>query len=162
MTELGPPEGEGYDLQRVYAEKLRPFWFRWGDRWWQLPHLRMLDFEVQARVEAFDFAALTANEADTELAKRKVNELFDLLMGAEQGQAWQAVSPRPFGMLLDMIQAWSAHSGAEPGEAPASDGSSGSTGRPSKRTSTGSTASASRRRSPAKKAAAAGTPPGNS
>ena len=148
MSEVKPPEGEGYDLQRVYAEQVRPFWFRWADRWWQLPHLKMLDYEVQARIEAFDFGELTSDDA----AKQKINELFDLIMGPEQGAEWRTVT-RPANMILDMIRAWAKHSGTEAGEAPASSGSSASTGRPSKPTSTASTASASRKRSPAKKAA---------
>lgn len=150
-----PPEGEGYDLQQVYAEAAKPFWFRWADRWWQLPHLRMLDFEVQAAVESFDFAELTGEGVTAEQAKAKVNELFDLIMGEQQGQDWRKQT-RPLPMLLDMLQAWMKHSGAEQGEASASGGSSRSTGRPSKRTSTGSTGSASRRRS---KAVQAASPP---
>jgi len=158
VTEVQPPEGEGYDLQQVYAEKIRPFWFRWADRWWQLPHLKMVDFEVQAKVESFEALAEKIGD-DVDAAKAEVNALFDLLMGDAQAADWRATA-RPVGMLFDMLRAWVKHSGAEPGESPASDGSSKSTGRPSKRTSTGSTESASRRRSPAKKAVA--TPPASS
>lgn len=152
MSTEQPPEGEGYDLQAVYAEKAKPYWFKWQDRWWKLPHLRMLDFEVQAEIEAFDFANLVSDDStkdELEAAKEHLNELFDLIMGAEQGKAWRDVE-RPFNMLMDMLAGWTKHSGAAEGEAPASDGSSKSTGRPSKRTSNGSTASASRKRSPAK------------
>jgi hypothetical protein len=162
MSDLEPPEGEGYDLQRVYAEKLKPFWFRWDDRWWKLPHLRMLDFEVQAQVESFDFGALTDSK-DIEATKTRVNDLFTLLMGGELGAQWRT-TVRPLTMLLDMVNRWVEHSGGTPGEAQASPDSSKSTGRPSKRTSTASTGSGSRRPSRAKKAApaAAATPPGSS
>lgn len=167
MTDLQPPEGEGYDLQAVYAEDNKPFWFRWADRWWMIPHLKMLDFEVQAEIENFDFSSVTAPEGgdvDVAAARAKLNELFDLIMGEQQGQQWREV-PRPIGFLIEMLNKWTTHSGAKPGEAPASESSSASTGRPSKRTSTGSTASGSRKRSaPAKKAAPkkeikAATPP---
>lgn len=162
MSDRRPPEGEGYDLQKVYAEKAKPFWFHWEDQWWTLPHLRMLDFEVQARVSEFDFGELAEVSGDEaiEAAKAKVNELFALLMGPEQAAEWAEVS-RPLEPLLDMIQQWSKHSGADQGESSASAGSSRSTGRPSKRTSTASTGSGSRKRSTAKKAAPAKavTPP---
>ena len=163
-----PPAGEGYDLQQVYAEKMRPFWFRWADRWWELPHLRMLDFEVQGQVADFDFSILATSDSDAlEEAKTKLNQLFDLLMGPELAGEWRKV-PRPLEVLLDMVQRWSKHSGTDVGESSASDDSSGSTGRPSKPTSTGSTASGSRKRSPAprkapaKKAAKAVTRRGSS
>lgn len=149
--EQGPPEGEGYDLQAVYAENLKPFWFRWGNRWWQLPHLRMLDFEVQARVESFQ-DDVTAVGDNVDQLRALVNGLFDMLLGEEQGVEWRLIS-RPGDAILDMIHAWMKHSGATPGESAASDGSSKSTGRPSKRTSTGTTGSGSRRRSTAKKVA---------
>lgn len=161
--DLQPPEGEGYDLQRVYAEKAKPFWFRWEDQWWKLPHLTMLDFEIQAQVAEFDFAELAADDMDIEESKKKLNELFDLLMGAEQGKQWRDVS-RPLPVLLDMIHQWTAHSGGSSGESSASSGSSESTERPSKRTSTASTGSGSRKRSTAKKTAPrkAATPRANS
>lgn len=159
MSDLQPPEGEGYDLQRIYSEKTKPFWFRWEDQWWKLPHLKMLDFEVQARVAGFDFASLAADDMGVDEAKKKVNELFDLLMGVEQSARWSKAT-RPLEPLLDMIRQWSEHSGGNSGESSASSGSSESTARPSKRTSTGSTESGSRRRSPVKKAARkAVTPP---
>lgn len=162
MTDLQPPEGEGYDLQRVYAEKLKPFWFRWEDQWWTLPHPKMLDFEVQAEIESFDFSALTDEGSDIEAAKGRLNTLYDLIMGEEQGTRWRATT-RPVQMQLDMLNEWIARAGGQQGEAPASNDSSVSTGRPSKRTSSGSTASGSRRRSPAKKAAAkAATAPASS
>lgn len=147
MTAPQPPEGEGYDLQAVYAENVKPFWFRWADRWWQLPHLKMLDFEVQARVETFQDVIAAADGVDQ--MRERVNELFDMLMGDVQGADWRMV-PRPGNAILEMFQAWAKHSGATEGEASASDGSSRSTGRPSKRTSSGSTGSASRKRSPRK------------
>lgn len=153
MSDLQPPEGEGYNLQRVYAEKAKPFWFFWEDRWWKLPNLQMLDFEVQIQVAEFDFGSLTEDSAGLAEAKEKVNSLFDLIMGEEQGPEWRK-TVRPINMINDMLRSWGEHSGSESGESSASDGSSKSTGRPSKPTSKGSTGSASRRRSPARKAAA--------
>lgn len=150
MTDMTPPEGEGYDLQRIYAEK-KPFWFYWADRWWKLPNLQMIDFEIQVKVATFDFADLTEDAAGVEAAKKKVNDLFDLIMGEEQGAQWRLVS-RPIQPMLEILHRWSEHSGAESGESSASNGSSGSTGRPSKRPSKPSTGSGSRRRSAAKPA----------
>ena len=144
-------EEQGYDLQRLYAEKVGgPFRFRWADRWWELPNMRMLDIELQDRIEKLDEAVA---DLDT------MNALFGDLLGAEQDAEWRKV-PRPLGMLLDMFAAWTEHSKAKLGESPASDGSSKSTGRPSKRTSNGSTASASASRSAPRKRAA--TPRGSS
>jgi hypothetical protein len=149
VSDRRPPQGEGFDLQRVYAEKTKPFWFRWEDQWWTLPHMKMLDFEVQARVAEFDFATLADLGSDPEgiaAARTKVDEFFALLMGDEQGADWAKVS-RPLHPLLDMIREWTEHSGGDMGESSASEGSSPSTGRPSKRTSKSSTRSGSRRRS---------------
>jgi hypothetical protein len=138
MTEKKP-----YDLQRLYAEKAGgPFEFTWGDRTWTLPNLLMLDIEVQDRIENVDPSG----------GVESFNQLFDDIMGAEQGAEWRK-QVRPLPMLMDLLQAWTEHSGAQLGEAPASAGSSKSTARPSKRTSTGSTASASRGRSRAAKKA---------
>lgn len=143
MTAPEPPEGEGFDLQAVYAENgVEPFRFRWADQWWELPHLLMLDFEVQARVEEFD---------PTTTTKDDINIFFVDVMGQEQADRWRQVT-RPAPMLMAMLRQWVKHSGGTPGESAASDGSSKSTGRPSKRTSTGGTGSASRTRSTAKKA----------
>lgn len=66
--------------------------------------------------------------------------------------------------VVPLFERWTAASGSQPGESPASSSSSGSTERPSKPTSTGSTASGSQRRSTAKKATGAKVVslPGNS
>ena len=134
---------EGYDLQRVYGEKVGgPFSFRWADRWWTLPNMLMLDFEVQDRIENLDTTA-----AD----KDALNALFDELLGPEQAPEWRKAA-RPIGALLDMLRQWTEHSKAKLGESPASDGSSKSTGRPSNPTSAASTASNSRKSSTAKRA----------
>lgn len=151
-----PPPGAGFDLQQVYAEKKTPFWFRWADRWWQFPHLLMLDFEVQAQVE--DFHKSIDGVTDMDALRGHFNDLFTLIMGAEQSAEWAQVT-RPLPAVMTLLNQWLEHSGSDAGESEASAGSSKSTGRPSKRTSTGTTASGSRRRSPAKKAA---TPPANS
>jgi hypothetical protein len=144
-------EEQGYDLQRVYAEKVGgPFRFKWADRWWTMPNMRSLDFEAQDRIENLDAAAAT---------KDSLNELFDDLLGKEQGPAWRDVD-RPIEMILDMFNAWLEHSKAKLGESPASAGSSKSTGRPSSRTSNASTGSASAKPSKPRKRAA--VPRGNS
>jgi hypothetical protein len=163
VSDNEPPEGEGYDLQRVYAEKKKPFWFRWEDQWWKLPHPRMMDFEVQAEIESFDFGSLTQEGGDLEDAKARLNKIYGLIMGEEQAARWRECEARPVQMQLEMLNEWMARTGASQGEAPASDDSSRSTGRPSKRTSTASTGSGSRRRSPSKKVPAkAATAPVNS
>lgn len=160
MTDFAPPPGEGDDLEAIYAEKIRPYWFRWEGRWWRLPHIQALDFEAQAQLFALDLAGLVdktdASDTVTE-AKDKLNALFDLFMGPEQGAEWREVT-RPINMLVDLIGRWGAHSGTDAGEPPASTDSSGSTERPSKPTSTGSTASGSRGRSPVKRAPAKKAP----
>ncbi len=163
MSDRQPPEGKGYDLQAVYAEKADPFWFRWDDQWWELPHPKMLDFEVQLKVESFDVSALTeaGDGEDVEaVAKAKIDELFGLIMGGGQATEWRQVQVRPLQMMLDMFSQWMEHSKAGMGESEASTDSSKSTGRPSKLTSTASTGSGSPQRSRARKAAAG--PPVNS
>ncbi len=166
MAERKPPEGKGYDLQTVYAENAEPFWFRWDDQWWTLPHPKMLDFEVQVRVESFNTADLFPDGDDTpdeqigEVAKAKMDEFFALIMDAEQAAEWAQVKVRPLTMMLDMLSQWKDHIKAAEGESTASAGSSKSTGRPSKRTSATTTGSASPRRSRARKAVAG--PPASS
>jgi hypothetical protein len=143
---------EPYDLQRLYAEKAgTPFEFTWADRVWTLPAMRMLDITVQERLETLDTAAATV---DT------VNQLFDDIMGPEQGAQWRTV-PRPLGMVMDLFQAWMEHAQADLGEQEASAGSSKSTGRPSKRTSKRSTGSGSAQPS-SRRARKTATPPVNS
>ena len=131
MTDAKKP----YDLQRLYAEKVGgPFEFTWADQVWTVPNMRMLDIEQQERIEN-----LETEGANSETVFR----FFDDIMGDEQGARWREVRPRPLPMIFDLLAAWLEHSKTPPGESPASDGSSKSTGRPSKRTSNGSTASAS-------------------
>jgi hypothetical protein len=150
MTETQTSDGV-FDLQQVYAEQAGPFRFRWADRVWELPHLRMLDFEVQLKVATF--ADSLTGVTDVEGTRDRINDLFSLIMGVEQGEAWAKVQ-RPVNMIGQLFEQWTKHSGAAEGESSASNGSSTSTGRPSKPTSTASTTSASRRRTPVKKAAA--------
>ncbi len=141
-----------YDLQARYAEQAgTPFTFRWADREWTLPHLRDVDFAVQAEIESWD---------PQKFGLDTINDLFAKLFGDDQAAEWAKVT-RPLPFLFMLFDDWLKHCGAEPGESPASDGSSTSTKRPSKRTSSGSTASASRRRSTPRKQTAA-TPPVNS
>jgi hypothetical protein len=154
-AEFTPPPGKGVDLQQKWEATAEPFWFRWGDRWWRLPHLSMLDFSVQARVESFH--ETIENVTDVEVVTDRVNTLFRLIMGEEQGGAFAHVD-RPLNVLLDILNQWITHSGAEPGESAASTGSSTSTERPSKPTSTATTASGSRKRSTGRARAAATAP----
>ncbi len=170
MSDRKPPEGKGDDFQADYTGKAEPYWFRWADQWWVLPHPNMLDFSTHLKVVSIDVSALAGSDADDadleETAKAKVDELFALIMDAEQAADWKNVESRPLNMMLGLFNRWMEHSQADPGESSASDDSSRSTGRPSKPTSTGSTASGSRRRSTAKKAAPkrvkAASPPANS
>lgn len=158
-----PPAGQGYDLQQVYAEAKKDFWFRWADRWWRLPNLHMLDFELQSKVMGFGALTDGLGAADTSELAGHVNTLFDLIMeSGREGQAaeWRE-TVRPIAMLLKLLNQWTEGSGAVEGESSASAGSSKSTGRPSKRTSTRSTGSASRKRSTTQ-TGSAGSPPGNS
>lgn len=142
---------EIYDLQRLYAEKAgKPFTFRWADQEWTLPHMRMLDIEVQDRIE----------NIDTSAGVEVLNALFDELLGAEQGARWRS-TVRPLPMILDLFQAWLDHSKGALGESAASAGSSKSTGRPSKRTSKPSTVSDSPKLS-SRRTRATGTAPVNS
>ncbi|GGN39443.1 hypothetical protein FHR83_006717 [Actinoplanes campanulatus] len=152
MTEFAPPPGQGYDLQRTYAENKPDFWFRWADRWWRLPNMHMLDFDIQVDVMGFQ-GRVSEDNPDVNALKAMVNDLFDLIMDAgHEGQAsdWRAVKPRPLPMLMDLLSQWSEQSGVDEGESSASTSSSPSTGRPSKRTSKPSTASGSARRSTAR------------
>lgn len=146
MSVRKPPPGKGYDLQREYTKGLDPYWFRWADQWWELPHLKMLDFEKQLDVMSLQTAV--ADIADTEALKAKLNEVFAMLMDAEQNTEWRTVD-RPLQFLYDLLDQWRTHSEVteeEQGESSASGGSSKeSTRRPSKPTSKASTASASRK-----------------
>jgi hypothetical protein len=138
-----------YDLQRLYEEKAGgPFEFTWADQTWSMPNMRMLDIATQDRIENLE---VSGSGVET------INELFDDLMGTEQGQRWRAVV-RPLPMILDLFQAWLEHSKQAMGEQPASAGSSKSTGRPSKRTSNSSSASGSPKPS-SRRARKTATPP---
>jgi hypothetical protein len=140
-----PPEGKGYDLQREYTEGIEPFWFRWEDLWWTLPHRKMLDFEKLLKVAELQDSFADAEDLDVDAAMKKLNDTFAMLMGNEQGAEFSKVN-RPLDALMRILNQWNEHSGEteeETGESSASDGSSKSTGRPSKRTSKASTASAS-------------------
>lgn len=131
------------DLQRQYAEVAgNPYEFTWADRDWTLPHMRDLDIFLLTELENLNPTAMTADD---------LTSLFDRIFGPEQATEWARV-PKPLTFLNLMLKRWTEHSGRQEGESPASEGSSTSTERPSKRTSTGSTASASRRRSTAKRA----------
>jgi hypothetical protein len=131
-----------YDLQAKYAAQARePFRFLWADREWVLPHLGELDFTLQVQIEEW-------SPKDTNLDT--INAFFVKIFGPEQADEW-ARTNRPIGMIFMLFADWLAHSGAEPGESPASDGSSTSTEATSRQTSGGSTASGSRKRSSAGK-----------
>ena len=162
MSVRKPPPGQGYDIQREYTEGVEPFWFRWEDQWWTLPHRKMLDFEKLLRVAQLQDTFSDIEHVDIDEAIAKLNETFAMLMGSEQGAEFAGTN-RPVEALMKILTQWREHSGEaeeETGESSASGGSSTSTVRPSKRTSSGSTASASRRRSSAK--ATSGTAPASS
>ena len=154
-AEFTPPPGKGFDLQLKWEAQSEPYWFKWADRWWRLPHLSMLDFAAQARVESFHETIADVTDVDT--VTDRINTLFRLIMGEEQGTAFAHVD-RPLNVLLDILHQWITHSGGEVGESEASTGSSKSTERPSKPTSTATTTSGSRKRSTAKPKAAATAP----
>jgi hypothetical protein len=147
MTVRKPPPGKGYDLQREYTEGIEPYWFKWEDQWWELPHRKMLDYEKLLRVAQLQDTFREIDTADVEEVIAKLNGTFTMLMGEEQGADFAKVN-RPLEFLMDTLSRWREHSGEqeeETGESSASTGSSKSTERPSKRTSTGSTKSGSRR-----------------
>jgi hypothetical protein len=154
--EFAPPPGQGYDLQKVHAEQSPPFWFKWADRWWMLPNVNLLDFEVH--IEVLGFAGKlsdlsdVATEDDIKALTEYVNNLFVKLLDAgKPGQGADFLKcSRPLKMIVDLIFQWKEHSGGDEGESSASAGSSKSTGRPSKRTSTATTKSGSRTRSTAR------------
>lgn len=149
VTERKPPEGKGYDLQNDYLAGIEPFWFRWADQWWELPHIKMLDIDVQLEVLGFQGKVAELSDDDTAQARAVVDELFAKLMGAEQAAEFEK-TVRPINFIFDMLTKWREHSKTaeeQQGESSASAPSSGSTGRPSKRTSKPSTASASPARS---------------
>lgn len=145
MTVRKPPPGKGYDLQREYTEGVEPFWFRWEDQWWTLPHRKMLDFEKLLRVAQLQDSFSDVTDVNIDEAMATLNDTFAMLMGKEQGAEFAKVN-RPIEMLMDTLNHWREHSGPaeeEEGESSASTGSSESTERPSKRTSKPSTASGS-------------------
>lgn len=149
MTVRKPPPGKGYDVQREYTEGIEPYWFRWADQWWELPHRKMLDFEKLLRVAKLQDSFASIDSADIDEVLALLNDTFSMLMGDEQGADFAKVN-RPLNALMEILNQWREHSGEteeETGESSASDGSSKSTGRPSKRTSNGSTASGSAKRS---------------
>ncbi len=129
-----------FDLQAKYQAQARePFRFTWADREWVLPHLAELDFLLQAEIEAWSPKDTTVDN---------INEFFAKIFGPEQASAWATVN-RPLPFVYMLFDEWLKHSGAEPGESPASDDSSTSTEAKSRRTSGGSTGSGSRKRSSA-------------
>jgi hypothetical protein len=129
------------DLDAAYAEiRKEPYRFKWAGREWSLPHLGDLDFRLQMEIENWSTAGVD-----------EVQHMFARILGDEQAAAWADVHvPTP--VLMMMFDRWVKHSGAQPGEEPASSDSSGSTGGSSRRTSAGSTGSGSRSQSTAKKA----------
>src|SRR6185436_8384052 len=105
---------------------------------------------------------VNADDVDVDALRDMINELFTLVLdeGRDgQGAEFQETT-RPLHALMQLLSQWSEHSGADEGESEASDGSSRSTGRPSKRTSSAGTASGSRKRSTGRGRAAA--PPASS
>lgn len=139
MSDLKPTPD---DLDAAYAEiRKEPYVFTWAGREFSLPHLAELDFRLQMRIE----------EAQS-LGAPELLALFDEMFGPEQAADFAKVT-MPTGALFMLFERWLNYSGAKLGEDSASSGSSGSTGKSSRRTSGGTTGSASPKRSTAKKAA---------
>jgi hypothetical protein len=146
MTERKPPPGKGDDVQRDYTEDIETYWFRWADQWWELPHRKMLDFKKVLRTLTLQDKVNDITADNVEDLIKEFDGVFLMLMGPEQGAEFLEVEDRPIEFLMDTLKRWRAHSGEteeDRGEFSASDDSSKSTGRPSKRTSSGSTASGS-------------------
>jgi hypothetical protein len=140
------------DLDAAYAEiRKEPYQFLWpAGRQWSLPHLSDLDYRLMNRIESY-----------TTLTTTELEALFVEILGDQAEQWGQTKVPTP--VLYMVFERWIKHCGGELGEEPASSGSSGSTGKSSRRTSGGTTRSGSRSRSTAKKAAPkVASPPGNS
>lgn len=137
--EVVDPEVE--DLQRAYAEIAgKPYKFTWVDRTWTVPHLRELDYRLQAEIEGLD-----------EIGLDEIKALFGRIFDAQQAAAWDQVQvPAPF--MLFLFDKWIKHSGGKQGEEKASEPSSESTGANSKPTSDASTDSGSPKPSTAKRA----------
>jgi hypothetical protein len=136
-----PGKAAADDLDAAYAEIRRePYIFTWAGREWSLPHLSDIDYRTMLKIEQRD-----------ELGVEELVALFAELFSQDQQVAWaEAVVPLPVVfMLFDRLM---KHSGAKPGESPASEPSSESTGANSKPTSAASTDSASPKRSTAKRA----------
>jgi hypothetical protein len=143
--------GKPDDLDAAYAEiRKQPYDFQFAGRSWSLPHLSDLDYRLMNRIESY-----------TTLTTTELEGLFNEILGDQAEQWGQTKVPTP--VLYMVFERWIKHSGGELGEEPASSGSSGSTGKSSRRTSGGTTGSGSRKRSTAKKAAPkVASPPGNS
>lgn len=145
---MSDAEDDVFDLDAVSSEqraKRQPFPFK---------------FRGQRRELANMYAVL---DLDT-LEAAQNNDLAALRKSLANGLAEQADEVNVGAMTVDelvpLFEQWMTHSAATPGESPASSDSSGSTGRPSRRTSKGSTGSVSVRRSGARRKTA--EPPVNS
>lgn len=140
MSDLTKPVAVD-DLDAAYAEIRRdPYLFTWAGREWTLPHLSDLDYRTMLRIEQRD-----------ELGVEELAALFADLFSADQRDAW-AQTNVPLAVVFMLFDRMVKHSGAQPGESPASEPSSESTGANLKPTSAASTASASPKRSTAKRA----------
>lgn len=139
-------EPQEFDLDAAWAEEARPpFRFKWAGATWDLPHLGDMDWRAVSLADEMDVT--------------QIRELFRLALPEDRADEWEQTK-QPTPAMTRLFTAWLQHSGMAPGETPASDGSSPSTGRPSKRTSRGTTTSASRGSSSARRQIA--TAPANS
>jgi hypothetical protein len=135
-----------FDLDAAAAEtraQRKPWKVRFGGDMWHMANAFNLDLDLLERAEAGDIGAI--REA--------------LKMGLGDQYAGFRAKGLDLAALTALFNNWVAASGSTPGESVASSASSGSTGRPSKRTSKGSTGSGSGKRSTANRASAA--PPAN-
>ncbi len=129
------------DLDAAYAEIRRdPYIFTWAGREWSLPHISDLDYRTMLKIEQRD-----------ELGVTELVALFAEMFSKDQREAW-AEANVPLSVVFMLFDRLMKHSGAQPGESPASEPSSGSTGAKSKRTSAANTSSASPKSSTARRA----------
>jgi hypothetical protein len=144
---------DGLDLDAAYSEVVSgPFRFRWAGRWWELPHFLELDRRALGK---FNALAQMPDSDDLEAIADRVGDVLRAAFGDDEATAAAfAETPQPPLKLLMLFNQWKNHSGVDPGEAPSSNGSSGSTAEPSKRTSRATTASGSAGRSTARRKAA--------
>lgn len=145
---------EGLDLDRLFAETRRDTYrFKWGGRWWELPHAQDLpDGIFDAYGELAKLADSDDADEDRELGAEEIEGVRKALHAAFGKRQWQQITevePIPLSAQFALFNAWMKWCGGDPGESSSSVASSNGTAGPSKRTSRSSTASTSAKRSTA-------------